>query len=81
MKREVSENRDKLGFVPGKRTFQTYMWCEFNIRISVKRYRTLMREMHLVANKPKVERNDLLRREYAPDAENEVLLLHRTART
>lgn len=43
----------KLGFVPGKRTFQTYMWREFNISISVKRCRTLMREMNLVANKPK----------------------------
>ena len=43
----------KLGFVPGKRTFQTYMWRDFNISISVKRCRTLMREMNLVANKPK----------------------------
>lgn len=43
----------KLGFVPGKRTFQTYMWRDFNISISVKRCRTLMKEMNLVANKPK----------------------------
>lgn len=43
----------KLGFVPGKRTFQTYMWRDFNINISVKHCRRIMKEMNLIANKPK----------------------------
>lgn len=43
----------KLGFVPGKRSFQTYMWRDFNISISVKRCRKIMKDMNLVANKPK----------------------------
>lgn len=43
----------KLGFVPGKRTFQTYLWREFNVSISVKRCRKIMKAMNLVANRPK----------------------------
>ena len=43
----------KLGFVPGKRTFQTYLWREFNVSISVKQCRRIMTSMNLVANRPK----------------------------
>ncbi len=43
----------KLGFVPGKRTFQTYLWREFNVCISVKQCRRIMKAMNLVANRPK----------------------------
>lgn len=53
LKEKLRQIVRKLGFVPGKRTFQTYMWRDFNISISVKRCRTLMKEMNLVANKPK----------------------------
>lgn len=41
----------KLGFVPGKRTFRTYLWREFHVNVSVKRCRKIMNEMNLVANK------------------------------
>lgn len=43
----------KLGFVPGKRTFRTYMFREYGFNISVKRCRRIMRMMNLVANVPK----------------------------
>ena len=43
----------KLGYVPGKRTFQTHLWREFNISISIKRCRKVMKEMNLVANRPR----------------------------
>lgn len=42
----------KLGFVPGKRTFRTYLWREFHVNVSVKRCRKIMNEMNLVANRP-----------------------------
>ncbi len=43
----------KLGYVPGKRTFQTYMWREFNVSISIKRCKRIMQSMNLMANRPK----------------------------
>lgn len=43
----------KLGFVPGKRTFRTYMWRMFDINISVKQCRNIMKEMNFVAKRPK----------------------------
>ena len=43
----------KLGFVPGKRTFRTYMFRDYGFDISVKRCRRIMRMMNLVANLPK----------------------------
>ena len=43
----------KLGFVPGKRTFRTYMFRDYGFNISVKRCRRIMRMMNLVANVPK----------------------------
>lgn len=43
----------KLGYVPGKRTFRTFLWRDYNTRISVKKCRRIMNRMNLVANKPK----------------------------
>ena len=43
----------KLGFVPGKRTFRTYMFREYGFNISVKRCRRVMKMMNLVASLPK----------------------------
>jgi len=43
----------KLGFVPGKRTFRTYMFREYGFVISVKRCARIMKIMNLVANRPK----------------------------
>ena len=43
----------KLGYVPGKRTFRTFLWRDYSISISVKRCRRIMNLMNLVANKPK----------------------------
>ena len=43
----------KLGFVPGKRTFRTYMFRDYGFNISVKRCRRIMKMMNLVANVPK----------------------------
>lgn len=43
----------KLGFVPGKRTFRTYMFRDYGFNISVKRCRRIMRMMNLEANVPK----------------------------
>ena len=43
----------KLGFVPGKRTFRTYMFRDYGFNISVKRCRRIMKMMNLVANMPK----------------------------
>lgn len=43
----------KLGYVPGKRTFRTFLWRDYNISISVKRCRRIMNRMNLVSNKPK----------------------------
>ena len=43
----------KLGYVPGKRTFRTFLWRDYNTSISVKKCRRIMNRMNLVANKPK----------------------------
>lgn len=43
----------KLGFVPGKRTFRTFMFRDYGINISVKRCARIMKRMNLVANRPK----------------------------
>ena len=43
----------KLGFVPGKRTFRTYMFRDYSFNISVKRCARIMQMMNLVANRPK----------------------------
>lgn len=43
----------KLGFVPGKRTFRTYMFRDYSFYISVKRCAKIMKMMNLVPNKPK----------------------------
>lgn len=43
----------KLGYVPGKRTFRLHMWRDYNIVISVKRARNIMKSMNLVAKKAK----------------------------
>lgn len=42
-----------LGFVPGKRTFRLHLWRDYDMSISVKKVRKLMREMNLIAYKPK----------------------------
>jgi transposase InsO family protein len=43
----------KLCYVPGKRTFRTFLWRDYGISISVKRCRRIMNKMNLAANKPK----------------------------
>lgn len=43
----------KLGYVPGKRAFRTYLWRDYDKNVSVKRCRRLMRKMGLIAKKPK----------------------------
>lgn len=43
----------KLGFVPGKRTFRLHLWRDHGVHVSVKRVRTIMNKMNLVANRPK----------------------------
>lgn len=43
----------KLGYVPGKRTFRTFLWRDYKISISVKKCRRIMNRMNLAANKPK----------------------------
>lgn len=43
----------KLGYVPGKRGFRTYLWRDHNKNVSIKRCRRLMREMNLIAKKSK----------------------------
>ena len=43
----------KLCYVPGKRTFRTFLWRDYGILISVKKCRRIMNRMHLVTNKPK----------------------------
>lgn len=35
--RKFREVVKKLGYVPGKRTFRTFLWRDYNISISVKR--------------------------------------------
>lgn len=43
----------KHGYVPGKRTFHTDLWRDYQMYVSVKRCAKLMRKMHLSANQPK----------------------------
>lgn len=43
----------RLGFVPGKRTFRAHLFREYGLAVGVKRCARLMREMGLVANRPK----------------------------
>lgn len=43
----------KIGYVPGKRSFRTYMWRDYGISLSVKKCRAIMEMMHLKANRPK----------------------------
>lgn len=43
----------KLGFVPGKRTFRLHLWRDHGVHVGVKRVRTIMNQMNLVANRPK----------------------------
>ena len=43
----------KVGFVPGKRTFRTYMFRDYSFNISVKRCARIMKMMNLVPNRPK----------------------------
>lgn len=43
----------KIGYVPGKRSFRTYMWRDYGISLSVKKCRSIMEKMHLKANRPK----------------------------
>ena len=43
----------ELGYVPGKRTFRTFMFRKFKVVISVKRCAKIMKKMHLVAHKKK----------------------------
>lgn len=43
----------KLGYIPGKRTFRTYMFRDYGMNVSVKRCAKVMRMMNLVANRPK----------------------------
>lgn len=43
----------KLGFIPGKRTFRTYMFRDYGVTISVKRCARIMKMMNLAANRPK----------------------------
>ena len=44
---------NKLGFVPGKRTFHTHLWRDYGRRVSIKRCRNIMKAMDLHANRPK----------------------------
>lgn len=53
LKEQFRQIVKKLGFVPGKRTFQTYLWRDFNVSISIKQCRRIMTSMNLVANRPK----------------------------
>ncbi|MGF2525871.1 transposase, partial [Ralstonia pseudosolanacearum] len=48
--RQIVRNR---GYVPGKRTFHTDLWRDYQMYVSIKRCAKLMRKMHLVANQPK----------------------------
>lgn len=53
LKEKFREIVKKLGFVPGKRSFQTYLWRDYGVSISVKRCHRIMKEMNLEANRPK----------------------------
>lgn len=57
---EEEELKDKfrkivktLCYVPGKRTFRTFLWRDYGISISVKKCRRIMNEMKLQPNRPK----------------------------
>lgn len=43
----------KLGYVPGKRTFQTYLWRDYGRNVSPSKCKRLMNAMQLVAAEPK----------------------------
>jgi len=43
----------KLGYVPGERSFKTFLWRDYSITIGRKLIRRLMKEMHISANTPK----------------------------
>ena len=43
----------KRGYVPGKRTFKTDLWRDFQLNVSVKRCKKLMDKMNLTASRPK----------------------------
>ena len=43
----------KLCYVPGKRTFRTFLWRDYHVSISVKKCRRIMNEMKLIPNHPK----------------------------
>ena len=42
----------KIGHVPGKRTFKTYLMRDYNYDISVSRCSNIMKKMNLVASTP-----------------------------
>ena len=43
----------KLCYVPGKRTFRTFLWRDYGVSISVKKCRRIMNEMKLIPNRPR----------------------------
>ena len=43
----------KRGYVPGKRTFRTELWRDYDEHVSVKKCAKLMAKMHIAANRPK----------------------------
>jgi len=43
----------KLCYVPGKRTFRTFLWRDHGVSISVKKCRRIMNEMKLIPNRPR----------------------------
>lgn len=43
----------KLGHVPGKRTFKTHLWRDYNIVLSIKKIKKLMYKMNLYPTLPK----------------------------
>jgi len=43
----------KLYFVPGTRTFRTFLWRDYNLIVNRKRIKRLMNEMNLIPNRPK----------------------------
>ena len=50
--RKIREIVRKCGYVPGKRTLKDRLFREFNICISIKLCKKMMKKMNLVANKP-----------------------------
>lgn len=41
------------GYVPGKKTFHTDLWRDYDENVSVKRCSKIMKKMHITANRPK----------------------------